>query len=85
MILRIDQTTARNMSQQSFNSWRAAFLNVVQEPEAAAPLKTASLAEDLTTWTACLTSSVVASCRKLGWPASAKGRRFEELPKAGEE
>ena len=58
---------------------------MVQQPETAVPLKTAALAEDLKTWTACLTSSVVASCRQLGWPAAAKGHRLEELPQAGQE
>ena len=61
-----------------FQSWREAFLNVVQEPQAAAPLKAASLAEELKTWTACLTSAVVASCRQLGWIAAAKGHRLDE-------
>ena len=73
------------MSQQSFNSWREAFLGVVQQPETAAPLKTASLAEDLKTWTACLTSTVVTSCRNLGWLAAAKGHRLQEFPQVGQE
>ena len=68
-----------------FVPWRVAFLNVVQEPEVAAPLKTASLAEDLKTWTACLTAAVVASCRNLGWLAAAKGHRLDELPQPGQE
>lgn len=68
-----------------FDPWRSAFLNVVQEPEVAAPLKTASLAEDLKTWTSCLTSAVVASCRQLGWLAAAKGHRLDELPQPGQE
>lgn len=68
-----------------FEKWRDAFLDVVQQPETASPLKTASLAEDLKTWTACLTSAVVVSCRQLGWPAAAKGHRLAELPQAGQE
>ncbi len=68
-----------------FEPWRSAFLNVVQEPDVAAPLKTASLAEDLKTWTSCLTSAVVASCRHSGWLAAAKGHRLEELPQPGQE
>jgi hypothetical protein len=68
-----------------FDLWRTAFLNVIQEPEVAAPLKAASLAEDLKTWTSCLTSAVVASCRQLGWLAAAKGHRLEELPQPGQE
>jgi hypothetical protein len=68
-----------------FKPWREAFLNVVQEPEVAAPLKTASLAEDLKTWTACLTAAVVSSCHQLGWLAAAKGHRLDELPQPGQE
>ena len=69
----------------TFQRWRDAFLEVVQEPTTAAPLKEASLAEDLKAWTASLTSAVVASCRSLGWPAAAKGHRLTELPQAGQE
>lgn len=72
-------------SREFFESWREAFLSVVQEPASAAPLKTASLAEDLKTWTTCLTAAVVTSCRNLGWPAAAKGHRLAELPQAGQE
>ena len=68
-----------------FEPWREAFLNVVQEPDTAAPLKAASLAEELKTWTACLTSAVVASCRQLGWIAAAKWHRLDEFPQAGQE
>lgn len=68
-----------------FEAWRDRFLDVVQEPDTAALLKAASLAEDLRTWTACLTSAVVASCRRMGWFAAAKGYRLAELPQAGQE
>jgi hypothetical protein len=68
-----------------FDPWRAAFLNVVQEPEVTAQLKAASLAEDLKTWTSCLTSAVVTSCRQLGWIAAAKGHRLDDLPQPGQE
>jgi hypothetical protein len=73
------------MTNEHFEPWREAFLRVVQEPDVAAPLKAASLAEDLKSWTACLTSSVVASCRSLNWNAAAKGHPSEEIPKAGQE
>jgi len=73
------------MVQSRFEGWRVSFLNVVQEPLNAAPLKAASLAEDLKSWTACLTSTVVASCGRLGWPAAARGHRLAELPQAGQE
>ncbi|MCA9055749.1 MAG: hypothetical protein KDA75_18045 [Planctomycetaceae bacterium] len=70
---------------EQFSVWREAFLDIVQEPETAAPLKEASLAENLKEWTACLTAAVVLSCRRLGWAAAAKGHRLEELPQAGQE
>lgn len=73
------------MNDPSFHRWRESFLNVIQKPEVAAPLKTASLAEDLKIWTACLTAAVVESCRNLGWLAAAKRHRLDELPKPGQE
>ena len=68
-----------------FETWRDAFMGVVQEPETAGPLKAASLAEDLKSWTACLTAATVCSCRQIGWLAAAKGHRLDELPQAGQE
>jgi hypothetical protein len=68
-----------------FEIWREVFLDVVQESDTAAPLKAASLAEDLKAWTMCLTSAVVASCGKMEWVAAAKGHRLQELPQAGQE
>jgi hypothetical protein len=73
------------MNPSRFTLWHEKFLNVVQEPVSSAPLKAASVAEDLKTWTACLTAAVVASCRQLDWPAAAKGHRLAELPQAGQE
>ena len=73
------------MTAGGFEVWRHAFLTVIQESKTAGPLKVASLAEDLKSWTACLTSVVVASCGQLGWPAAAKGHRLDELPQAGSE
>lgn len=68
-----------------FEIWRDAFMTVVQDAETASPLKAASLAEDLKSWTACLTAATVASCRQIGWLAAAKGHRLDELPQAGQE
>lgn len=73
------------MTRASFEVWQPAFLNLVQDSDTAVPLKAASLAEDLKTWTTCLTAAVVASCRQLGWMVAAKGHRFDEHPQAGEE
>ena len=73
------------MNSSLFEPWRNVFLEVIQEPSTAAPLKAASLAADLKSWTSCLTSAVVKSCGELGWPASAKGHRIGELPKTRSE
>lgn len=50
-----------------------------------APLKSASLQEDLKCWTSCLTDAVVASCQKSGWVAAAKGHPLTDHPKPGKE
>jgi hypothetical protein len=68
-----------------FESWRQAFLEVVQQPAVAAPLKLASIAGDLKGWTACLTAVVVESCGRMNWAAAAKGHRLANLPQAGQE
>lgn len=73
------------MTKRYFEPWRSMFLNVVQEPEVAVPLKRASLTEDLRSWTGCLTSAIVASCGRCGWLAAAKGHRLNELPQPGQE
>jgi hypothetical protein len=72
-------------SRGRFDAWRSAFLEVVQEAQVAGPLKAASLSEDLRTWTSCLTSAVVMSCKQIGWLAAAKGHRLAELPQPGQE
>jgi hypothetical protein len=68
-----------------FEQWQNAFRDVVAEQEIASSLRTASLAEDLRSWTASLTASVVTSCSHLNWKASAKGHPSEEIPKHGQE
>ncbi len=68
------------MTDRLFEPWREAFLHVVRQPEFAVPLKESSLVEDLKTWTTCLTSCVVSSCRQIGWLAAAKSHRLEKLP-----
>jgi hypothetical protein len=60
-------------------------LQVVQEADTAAPLKEASLAEELKHWTTCLTAVVVRSCASIGWHAAAKGHRLDLLPQIGQE
>jgi hypothetical protein len=68
-----------------FQPWRASFLQLVQEPGTAAPLKEAALAEQRREWTSCLTGVVVRSCAALGWRAAGKGHRLDLLPQAGQE
>ena len=68
-----------------FDSWQAAFHDVMDDPVVAAPLKAASLAVDLKLWTTCLTSAVVSSCKTLHWTAAAKGHLLTESPKPGQE
>jgi hypothetical protein len=65
--------------------WRSSFLQVMQDPVAAAPLKEASLTENLRAWTTCLTAAIVNSCVALGWRAAAKGHLLEHLPQPGQE
>lgn len=77
--------TLTNSSRESFEAWRDVFLSVVQESATAAPLKAASLAEDLKAWTACLTTAVVRSCEQMGWQAAGKGHELANFPKAGQE
>src|SRR5436305_1960420 len=73
------------MSADLFGPWLTAFLQLVQEPDVAAPLKEASLTEQLRDWTTCLTAVVVRSCEALGWRAAGKGHRLDLLPQPGEE
>lgn len=65
--------------------WRTAFINALQPPEFAEPLKAAALDGRLGVWTRCLTAVVARSCDALGWRAAAKGFRFDLLPQAGQE
>ena len=73
------------MTPPLFESWDDAFLKVVQQQAVAGPLKSASLAEDLKTWTTCLTGAVVEACVQIGWQAAAKGYPFDRFPKPGKE
>ena len=73
------------MGDSTFEQWRNRFQDVVREPENAGPLKSASQAEDLKSWTSSLTATVVKSCAALGWPAAAKGHPLEHLPQVGQE
>lgn len=68
------------MSDSVADQWRNAFRVNVQEYDTAGRLREAAIAERLGVWTQELTSVVVATCRSLGWHASAKQNLFEKLP-----
>ncbi|MDY3563019.1 hypothetical protein R5W23_004502 [Gemmata sp. JC673] len=68
-----------------FPPWKDAFLQHVQQPSVAAPLKAAATSGHLTDWTTCLTGAVVRSCEALGWRAAGKGHPLDLLPQAGQE
>jgi hypothetical protein len=65
--------------------WQQAFMAAVQTHENAGPLREASLAGQLKTWTRLLTAVVVQSCHSLGWCAAAKGFSLNLLPQVGQE
>lgn len=68
------------MSDSIGEQWRNAFWANVQEYETAERLREAAINERLSVWTQELTSVVVATCRSVGWHASAKRNLFERLP-----
>jgi hypothetical protein len=73
------------MNGSIFQLWQPVFLQHVQDPSTAAPLKEAALAGQLADWTACLTTAVVRSCESLGWRAAGKGHSLALLPQVGQE
>jgi hypothetical protein len=73
------------MSGSLFQQWQAAFLQQVQDPATAAPLKEAAVTGRLADWTAYLTAAVVRSCEALGWRAAGKGHPLALLPQVGQE
>ncbi len=66
-------------------TWQSAFLEVVQEPATAVPLKEASLRADRKAWTSLLTTAVVRSCEAIGLRAAGKGHRLDLLPQPQQE
>ena len=73
------------MSVSLFQQWQPAFLQQVQDPSTATPLKDAAINAQLAAWTTCLTTAVVRSCESLGWQAAGKGHPLALLPQAGQE
>ncbi|MGI8605366.1 MAG: hypothetical protein ACR2OZ_20525 [Verrucomicrobiales bacterium] len=64
----------------SVEQLRASLFRTAQHQDFCEPLKSASLAGDLASWTTILTRCLVAACREIGWRASAKGHECELLP-----
>lgn len=71
------------MTQSIDEQWRAAFLQTVQRYENAELLREAASQGRLAAWTKELTAIVVATCKVMGWQASAKGHHLELLPVPG--
>jgi len=65
--------------------WQSSFLDVIQEPATAAPLKDVSLQADRKAWTSLLTTAVVQSCEAIGLRAAGKGHRLDLLPQPRQE
>ena len=73
------------MTDDAPTTWRSTFNDVVQRRQDAEALKHASMHGPLRDWTRLLTGSVVETCEKLGWSASAIGHKLELLPVAQSE
>jgi hypothetical protein len=73
------------MNESLFQQWQTAFLQHVQDPSTATPLKEAAVSGQLADWTTCLTTALVRSCEALGWRAAGKGHPLVLLPQAGQE
>jgi hypothetical protein len=73
------------MKATNLSDWWDRFLQQLQEARYAAPLKEASLAENLPDWTRLTTEAVVRSCESLGWEAAARGHRSNRLPESASE
>lgn len=67
------------------HTWWERFLEQLQDARTAAPLKEASLAENLTDWTRLTTEAVVRTCHSIGWEAAARGHRSNRLPESASE
>lgn len=67
------------------DAWREAFMAILSTPANSNGLRDAALNEDLKSWTALLTTTVVSTCKQMGLIAAAKGHRAAFLPQTGEE
>lgn len=68
------------MAQSLAAAWQEAFSRVVREGQDVDRLKLAATQGRLAEWTVALTSCVVATCREMGWKASAIGHKTSLLP-----
>ena len=73
------------MKETDLRMWWDRFLQQLQDRTSAAPLKEASLAENLTDWTRLTTEAVVRTCHSIGWEAAARGHRSNRLPESASE
>jgi len=73
------------MQQPNVRDWWDQFLQQLRDSGRAAPLKEASLSENLKEWTRLTTDVVVRSCESLGWEAAARGHRLDRLPESASE
>lgn len=73
------------MRHVAMTDWWNRFLAQIGQPDNAAPLKEASLSENLSDWTRLTTEAVVRSCQSLGWEAAARGNRGTRLPESASE
>lgn len=67
------------------HEWWNEFLQQLQDNTSAAPLREASLTENLADWTRLTTEAVVRTCHSIGWEAAARGHRSNRLPESASE
>lgn len=68
-----------------FAAWYTEFVEVIRTSAIGYPLRDASLASDLRSWTSSLTQAVVLSCQRMQWQAAGLAHPLDLLPKSGQE
>ncbi|RIK66095.1 MAG: hypothetical protein DCC65_10755 [Planctomycetota bacterium] len=68
------------MTHSLAGTWQESFSRVARDGDEAQRLKQAATQGRLADWTVALTSCVVATCREMGWMASAIGHKTKLLP-----
>ena len=74
-----------NLRGELFAAWYTEFVEVIRTSAIGYPLRDASLAGDLRSWTASLTQAVVMSCQQMKWQAAGLAHPLDLLPKSGQE